>query len=426
MLKALFTQRGQTSAEAMGILLLSAMIIATIAATGLGERLGSETSRQICLTLNANADCPPSQEQLQRRVERKRRIAARSDSDGDGVTDQQERRLGTDPRSRDSDRDGASDAVEVRRGTHRDGVLMARAASPWKKAACKAAKIAAAGLDAVVGTPMGELVDKICGGIRKAENAIEREVIRPIVARFCARKATVLPGETADICRGAITTMCKYLNKIDKRSCGWVKQSACWVSELDVFCTKKQKADKRARERLDRRRAEQRQPRRLAIPGRGSVTMYGRDQFHRATGIEARITGQTVGHRRRNVREGGASARDVPGLGKAHCMQRGHLLGRVLGGSGSDPRNFIPLPDSVNGTRMAALEKQIARAAAEGRVLSVKVIPQYRGSDPVPVNVHFTVTTVRKTPGLRDFELTNERLPVRRPFECNQSRPRNG
>ena len=40
-----------------------------------------------------------------------------SDSDGDGLTDQQEAQLGTDPRSADTDRDGLTDLDEVRRAT---------------------------------------------------------------------------------------------------------------------------------------------------------------------------------------------------------------------------------------------------------------------------------------------------------------------
>ena len=433
MLHALFTQRGQTAAEYMGVLLLTAMLIATIAATGLGQYLARETGRQICLLVNARADCPPSQEELERRAERKKRAAARKDSDGDGVPDRQERRHGTDPNSRDSDRDGVSDPTELRTGTHRDGVLMARAASPWKKVACEAAKKAASGVDIAFGTPMRDLVDKICGGIKKAENAVVQKAIRPIIARFCARKATALPNETADICRTAISRMCGALNGIDKRACGWVKEAACWVSELDVFCTKKQKADKRkqeadkrAQERLDRRRAEQRKDRDVETPGGGSLRMLGRDQFNRARGIEARVTPATVRHRRDKDREGEATARDVPGLKKAECMQRGHLLARVLGGHGSDPRNFIPLPDSVNGTPMAALERRFAEAAAEGRELSVKVVPEYQGSDPVPVRVHITVTTLKKRRGLNDFTYSDKPLPVPRPFKCNQTRPRNG
>ena len=432
MLHALFSRRGQAAAEYLGVLLLTAMLIATIAATGLGQLLARETGRQICLLVNARADCPPSQEELERRAERKKRAAARRDSDGDGVPDGQERRSGTDPHARDSDRDGVFDATELRRGTHRDGVLMARAASPWKKVACEAAKKAASGVDIAFGTPMRELVDKICGGIKKAENAVVQKAIRPIVARFCARKATVLPSETADICRTVISKMCGALNKIDKRACGWVKEAACWVSELDVFCTKKQKADKqkqkadqRAKERLERRRAEQRKTTDVDTPGGGSLRMLGRDQFNRARGIEARVTPDTVRHRRDNINEGRASARDVPGLGKAACMQRGHLLARVLGGHGSDPRNFIPLPDSVNGTPMAALEKQFANAAAEGRELTIKVEPEYQGRDPVPVRVHITVTTERKRGGLKNFTYA-EPLAVPRPLKCNQTRPQNG
>jgi hypothetical protein len=97
------------------------------------QSLLRETGRQVCLLVNSRADCPPSLEEQERRAERKERAAARRDSDGDGVSDRQERRHGTDPRSRDSDRDGVFDATELRTGTHRDGVLMARAASPWKK-----------------------------------------------------------------------------------------------------------------------------------------------------------------------------------------------------------------------------------------------------------------------------------------------------
>lgn len=108
---------GQTASEYVGMLLVVSVILATIAASDFGHRLRVETQRQICLLVNAPADCPLSVSERDRRERDRARRAAARDTDHDRVADRLERRYGTDPYSRDTDGDGVDDATEIRRGT---------------------------------------------------------------------------------------------------------------------------------------------------------------------------------------------------------------------------------------------------------------------------------------------------------------------
>ena len=381
-------QRGQTAAEYLGVLLVVASIITVLATTNLASGLRAETARQICLIANDEADCPPSRAERERRAAKRRSAAARRDTDGDGVPDRQERRYGTDPHSRDSDGDGISDATEIRRGTHRDAPPIAVAASPIKKIACEVAKGAAWAADKALGTKfVRDVVDAVCGTLKKAEREVEKRVLAPIVERICAPKnPSLIPSKQANLCKEGIEKACKIVNKLDKRVCTWLKEAACFISELDVFCTAKQKATKRM-QALQKLRRQQLT---VKFVG-GDMRMLGRDQFNRATGARAKFSRATVRHRRVNKHEGKANTKDVPGM--KPCLQKGHLVGRGMGGSG-DPRNLVPLPKEFNMGRMAKLEKQIIDKANSGLDLFVEATPVYRGSDPVPVEIRYRVVTL--------------------------------
>jgi hypothetical protein len=98
--------RGQTAAELLGALLVVSAIIAALATTSVGTAIAQQMERLVC-EIGSDADCaaapPPG--------------ATPSDADGDGISNEDERALGSDPRSADSDGDGLEDAHEVRIGT---------------------------------------------------------------------------------------------------------------------------------------------------------------------------------------------------------------------------------------------------------------------------------------------------------------------
>jgi hypothetical protein len=105
-------QRGQTAAEYMGVLLLVAVLIAGIATTKPGRRIGDAVGTTICRIAGGDhcgARTRPA-------------TATRGDRDGDGIPDAGELALGTDPTEADGDGfdtpgDGLDDAQEIARGT---------------------------------------------------------------------------------------------------------------------------------------------------------------------------------------------------------------------------------------------------------------------------------------------------------------------
>ena len=92
--------RGQTSAEYMGALVLVALIAAALITVM--PRIGGETAG-IVDAISGGEDATS--------------VGSLADADGDGLTDEEEAALGTDPGTADSDGDGVSDADEFTRGT---------------------------------------------------------------------------------------------------------------------------------------------------------------------------------------------------------------------------------------------------------------------------------------------------------------------
>ena len=105
-------ERGQTSAEYMGALLLVAVIVAAM--LFLGPQIGARASSAIdaiiggngrtAQTSGTNGTDPAT-------------LDPTADDDGDGLTNEEEEALGTDPGEADSDGDGMSDTDEFEHGT---------------------------------------------------------------------------------------------------------------------------------------------------------------------------------------------------------------------------------------------------------------------------------------------------------------------
>jgi hypothetical protein len=82
------------------------------------------------------------------------------------------------------------------------------------------------------------------------------------------------------------------------------------------------------------------------------------------------------------------SSIEPPGWQPNSGFARGHLLARVLGGSGNLPQNLVTmLQNPTNAPAMASVEAQIANAVAAGEVVDVGVVPVYGGMGSRPVGM---------------------------------------
>ena len=89
-----------------------------------------------------------------------------------------------------------------------------------------------------------------------------------------------------------------------------------------------------------------------------------------------------------------ASAAAIPSIrppGYVHGDQnhsRGHLLARMLGGDGADPRNLVMLyQQDTNSPVMSSFEQTVHDAVKAGEVVNYKVTPIYDPGQPWPVAV---------------------------------------
>ncbi|HSZ39530.1 MAG TPA: RHS repeat-associated core domain-containing protein [Trebonia sp.] len=90
-----------------------------------------------------------------------------------------------------------------------------------------------------------------------------------------------------------------------------------------------------------------------------------------------------------------------PGSG----YQRGHLLGRQLGGTGTNVENLVPLWPKANSPVMSGYEGQVANYIKNGVTVYYSATPVYSGNSPVPTKVDlsgFAVTPAGSLPLLVD------------------------
>lgn len=154
----------------------------------------------------------------------------------------------------------------------------------------------------------------------------------------------------------------------------------------------------------------------------GNWVVFARDGAGRATRARATVTAQSVRQRTRRTSEGKASV-SVEGASRRCGTDRGHLIGRILGGPGGVVENFVPLPLGFNRGPMATFEKKVARAARAGYVLKVDTIVSYADrTNPVPSRVKIVVKSVSAPPGAKPFNpVFDEAVPPRtgpRPKGC--------
>lgn len=64
-------------------------------------------------------------------------------------------------------------------------------------------------------------------------------------------------------------------------------------------------------------------------------------------------------------------------------MVRGHLLGKQLGGSGTDRRNLVPLYTGVNSPYMRDFENEVATRIKGGDTIWYSTQAHYAGDNPI-------------------------------------------
>ncbi|MFG1885620.1 DNA/RNA non-specific endonuclease [Micromonospora sp. NPDC049102] len=87
---------------------------------------------------------------------------------------------------------------------------------------------------------------------------------------------------------------------------------------------------------------------------------YGElDELGRATGVEATLTKESNGGRT-------APKVDPAGWKSGQRYNRAHLLGAQLGGSNTNPRNFVTMHQYANTPIMRGIENNVRRAVEGG------------------------------------------------------------
>ncbi|SKR15256.1 Uncharacterised protein [Mycobacteroides abscessus subsp. massiliense] len=111
----------------------------------------------------------------------------------------------------------------------------------------------------------------------------------------------------------------------------------------------------------------------------GQAVYQGLDNLGRPTGITARITPDMIGT---GTRAGKATP---PGWVPDNGLARGHMLAKVLGGSGTESRNIVSIiQNPVNSPVMRDFEMSVANAVKGGQAVDYAVTPLYRGAAEMP------------------------------------------
>jgi hypothetical protein len=138
-------------------------------------------------------------------------------------------------------------------------------------------------------------------------------------------------------------------------------------------------------------------PNGLDVGSSGGWIQYGGITRGQRLGVEAVVT-------RGMLRKGSSASYNFRFLTRKAglIIVRGHLLARVLGGSGANPRNLIPLYHSRNNLPMFAdIERRIMHFVRNGNVAHVIVRPQYTAPYPNAMSVFPSAVSVTAWDELR-------------------------
>lgn len=420
-------ERGQTSAEYIGIVLVVVAIVAAIAASPIGGAVTRGIADAICSVTPDGCD--------RRAAERDGRASGGPDSDGDGVSDAREAVLGTNAQERDSDGDGVLDGQEAAAATDplaadtdADGVPDGDDPAPAERdvdgdglsdgeelALGSDARRADSDGDGVADGDEYEQGTDPTRGVaaltdenrhrpwervgmsadewRRFEDAVLDEVNPDGIEGFLLGRPYigVALEENGEIA----------LVQIQENGVGGLVRVIAGAGRGGGSATQ---AAARAASRLPASIAARlgrvgvlptavRVPRPPPPPPRPGTAFGALDDLGRPTGASATVTRDMLGTGSRAVRE-------PPGFGgQAAGHARGHLIARQLGGSGRDPRNLVTLfQRPANSPAMRGFENAVRAAVERGEVVRYTVQPIYRGSEVIPRAV---TLTARGSRGLR-------------------------
>jgi hypothetical protein len=109
---------------------------------------------------------------------------------------------------------------------------------------------------------------------------------------------------------------------------------------------------------------------------------YDLDGLGKPTGGFAEVTSSTIG-----IGTPASFSINPPGWqGGTHPyhQERGHLIAKNHGGSGTDARNLVTITDGTNHPGMTMHENKITKHVKAGNTVLVEVKPVYIGADLVP------------------------------------------
>jgi hypothetical protein len=391
-------ERGQVAAEYLGVLLVVAAIVAAVAGGGLAARIAGGLAREVCriaqtgdcgagiaaappgaATVDSDHDGVPDSEDP---------VPHAADADHDGLTDGEEIALGSDPQNPDTDGDGIPDGREYRQGTDPTKAVLPltkeNALKPWERVGMTEdewnalqEKILAAvnphGWKSWLGLDgpgyAGITLDK--DGHLELIPIVEDGVpIAPLL------RLVGLGGKVLDAAAAARAA----------------------ISELPAAS----RAALVARGVLP---AAARALGRVPVPPQTPGVVLGElDDLGRATGASATITREMLG----TGTDAAQSIRPPGFAGQAAGQARGHLIAKMLGGTGRDARNLVTLyQNPVNSPIMRDLEQEIYNAVESGQTVRYTVEPIYRGTESIPravtlratgsggFNLHVTILNIK-------------------------------
>jgi DNA/RNA non-specific endonuclease/Bacterial TSP3 repeat len=378
-------ERGQTAAEYMGVLLLVALIVAAVASSGAAGAIAGGVDSAVCAITqqscaagdgaagpHAGSDAAGSlttDSDGDGLLDGEDPVPLGADVDGDGLTDGEEVALGSDPRKADTDGDGTSDRDEFEQGTDpAQGIAPLteeNALAPWER----------------VGMTEDEWRD------------FEREILDEVnpggwegfllgnpyygVTLDEDGELTLLEVQQMGLSPGPLLR----LLGAGGRALGAGSAAARAAARIPA-ATRALLVARGVLPGLARIRPP--------LPPSAPGSVFGElDALGRTTGAAATIT-------RRMLNAGTAAARSIrPAgfVGGSANHARGHLISRLLGGSGRDPRNLTTLyQNPVNTPVMRGFEQQVANAVRSGQTVRYEVVPVYRGSELIPRGITLRAT----------------------------------
>ena len=432
------------------MLLVVSVIIAALASTDLGREISRQAKVQICRIAET-----PCEKRVSKKSTKRSRAAAPlartsalrdpkgNDSDGDGVSDARERARHTDPGNPDSDGDGygdASDPAPRDPDLDNDGLLDGEDPVPGHDDVDRDGLTD--GQEVALGTNPRSRDTDGDGRPDRAEFDAGSDPTKRVLplTEENALKPWLRVGLTEQQWWDFTKKMLEEYDPKGWRK--WIESNPYWGVNLDKdgnlkllevnqmasvnprAVLKLLGAGEQAAERHRRRREGRGQGADRGRRGADGAQRDPRGRAHQDTGAAAgrdhlRAVGQARprdGRRRDDHQEHAQRGHPrrgrikPPGFADGAVHDRGHLIGKLLGGLGSDARNLTTMFKNANTPVMREFEKQIADAVRGGQVVRYQVTPIYKGSDQIargitmkafgsgknPLNLHVTVLNIPK------------------------------